>query len=138
MNYAIGCSNELDDKGHCLRGSGSFENDAPCNSEYIIETLSPSAAATADKTRSTDNSLVCNGLKNVCDVPVHKVMFASMHNAQSTAEDGFTIVPDHQKRLELALVFGYRSINIDFGICNGYRCLFEHESRRSYIDHCAD
>ena len=61
--------------------------------------------------------LLCNGHANLCDRAVNDLLFATVHNAASTAADGVLFFPNHQKSLEDALVAGFRGINVDIGIC---------------------
>lgn len=61
----------------------------------------------------------CNGLESICDLPVNKVLFAGVHNAMATREDGFLLLPNHDERLEDALEAGYRAINLDVASCDG-------------------
>uniref|UniRef100_A0A8J9SXM9 Uncharacterized protein n=1 Tax=Phaeodactylum tricornutum TaxID=2850 RepID=A0A8J9SXM9_PHATR len=67
----------------------------------------------------TDPSVCCNGLSTLCDATVDSVMYAALHNAMATSEDGFFLGPNHDYKLEDALKWGYRGINLDIGNCNG-------------------
>jgi hypothetical protein len=60
----------------------------------------------------------CNNSTFLCDRPVNQILFATIHNAASTAADGF-ILPNHQGSILEALKAGYRGINVDIGICRG-------------------
>jgi hypothetical protein len=82
-------------------------------------TETPTAASTGPDDTASSSSAVCNGHKNLCDLPVNSILFATVHNAQSSSEDGFTIAANHQYNLEAALDAGYRGVNLDFGICSG-------------------
>lgn len=62
---------------------------------------------------------LCNGLANLCSVPVNEVLFATTHNAMSTKEDGSPVFYNHDQSLEKALQAGWYGINVDLGICNG-------------------
>lgn len=66
-----------------------------------------------------DTATCCNGLDALCSVPANEVLYASLHNAQATVADGFYIAGNHDKRLEDALVAGFRGINIDIAKCDG-------------------
>lgn len=66
-----------------------------------------------------DQSNCCNGLENTCDLKVTEILYAGLHNAQSTVQDGFFITPNHQYNLLSALDYGYRVINLDIGRCDG-------------------
>ena len=61
----------------------------------------------------------CNGLDTICDLGVDDILYASVHNAMATFEDGFLFGPNHRLRLEGALEAGYRGINLDVCNCNG-------------------
>jgi hypothetical protein len=58
----------------------------------------------------------CNNGTHLCDRRVNEILFATVHNAASTAADGF-ILPNHQGSIMEALQAGYRGINVDIGIC---------------------
>lgn len=60
----------------------------------------------------------CNGLDGLCDLSVKDILYAGIHNAQSTAQDGFYIAPNHQYNVQAALDYGYRALNFDIGLCN--------------------
>jgi hypothetical protein len=60
----------------------------------------------------------CNNGTHLCDRRVNEILFATVHNAASTAVDGF-ILPNHQGSIMEALQAGYRGINVDIGICRG-------------------
>lgn len=61
----------------------------------------------------------CNGLDTICDLGVDDVLYATVHNAMATFEDGFLFGPNHKFKLEDALEAGYRGINLDVCNCNG-------------------
>jgi hypothetical protein len=65
-----------------------------------------------------DGPLSCNNGTHLCDRRVNEILFATVHNAASTAVDGF-ILPNHQGSIMEALQAGYRGINVDIGICRG-------------------
>jgi len=46
-------------------------------------------------------------------------MYATLHNAMATFEDGFLFGPNHQSSLEGALEAGYRGLNLDICNCGG-------------------
>jgi len=60
----------------------------------------------------------CNGLENLCDVPVDEAMWATLHNAYSTDEDFFAAA-NHYSQLQTAVENGWRGINLDIGKCGG-------------------
>eukprot|EP00592_Proboscia_alata_P010521 CAMPEP_0194364172 /NCGR_PEP_ID=MMETSP0174-20130528/12086_1 /TAXON_ID=216777 /ORGANISM="Proboscia alata, Strain PI-D3" /LENGTH=349 /DNA_ID=CAMNT_0039138065 /DNA_START=92 /DNA_END=1141 /DNA_ORIENTATION=- len=58
----------------------------------------------------------CNGLESNCELKVNEILFATMHNAMSTAEDSF-VYPNHQFKMEKALAAGYRGFLLDVCDC---------------------
>lgn len=78
----------------------------------------PTRAPTASPTKHNDGIFRCNGLENLCDQPVNTVLFATLHNAATTTEDGVSWFPNHEFALEGALRAGYRGINFDLGKCD--------------------
>ena len=87
---------------------------------------SPSPAPSANEVEvyefmqceSTDEDC-CNGLDNICDLGVDDIMYATLHNAMASFEDGFLFGPNHRYKLESALEAGYRGINLDVCNCGG-------------------
>lgn len=67
----------------------------------------------------SDKSDCCNGLEGICDLRANEVMYATLHNAMATFEDGFLFGPNHQSSLEGALEAGYRGLNLDICNCGG-------------------
>lgn len=65
----------------------------------------------------------CNGVAETCDRRVSDVMFAGLHNAHSSVEDGFFFLGNHRYSLETALKAGFRAINLDLANCNGQLAL---------------
>jgi hypothetical protein len=61
----------------------------------------------------------CNGVDGICDLGVDDILYATVHNAMATFEDGFLFGPNHRFNLEGALEAGYRGINLDVCNCNG-------------------
>jgi hypothetical protein len=78
-------------------------------------------------TSSSNSSDCCNGLRGLCDLAPDDILFAGIHNAQSSSEDGYYVVPNHQYNVISALDYGYRTLNFDIGICND-QMLFVHGS----------
>ena len=54
----------------------------------------------------------CNGLINTCDLRINEIMFATVHNAMATREDGSFLRPHHEHSLESALEAGFRGIHL--------------------------
>jgi hypothetical protein len=61
----------------------------------------------------------CNGLNGLCNLTLTDILYAGVHNAQSSSEDGFYVAPNHQYHAVSALDYGYRTLNFDVGICDG-------------------
>jgi len=60
----------------------------------------------------------CNGSESNCDLPLDEVTFSMVHNAHSSKADLF-LGYNNNKRLEDALVAGYRGLMLDSCICDG-------------------
>ena len=96
-----------------LGGDGSGESSS---------TATPTAAPNSFQFQkcADPTSNCCNGLDSgMCDLRVDEVMFATSHNANSAAETGFLVSPNHQLSLEDSLPAGYRGINVDVCNCGG-------------------
>jgi hypothetical protein len=106
------------DLAHDL-ANGAFipvEGDAPPPT-YIFNQCSETAIR---------NNNCCNGLETICDLGVDDILYAGIHNSQSTAQDGFYIAPNHQYHFLAALDYGYRALNFDIGVCNEGQYAFVH------------
>eukprot|EP00339_Tiarina_fusa_P018132 CAMPEP_0117031182 /NCGR_PEP_ID=MMETSP0472-20121206/22446_1 /TAXON_ID=693140 ORGANISM="Tiarina fusus, Strain LIS" /NCGR_SAMPLE_ID=MMETSP0472 /ASSEMBLY_ACC=CAM_ASM_000603 /LENGTH=383 /DNA_ID=CAMNT_0004739463 /DNA_START=48 /DNA_END=1199 /DNA_ORIENTATION=+ len=68
---------------------------------------------------SSQDQDCCNGLDSICDLGVDDILYASVHNAMASFEDGFLFGPNHRYNLESALEAGYRGINLDVCNCGG-------------------
>lgn len=68
---------------------------------------------------SSNATLCCNGLENTCDLRINQVMFATVHNAVASKEDGSLLNPSQYLSLESALEAGYRGIHLEVCKCNG-------------------
>jgi hypothetical protein len=79
-----------------------------------IATESPTNAPT------TPGYQACNGYESLCDFPVNNALFATLHNAIASTEDGFVIFPNQALKLETALESGWRGLNFDIGKCSEY------------------
>lgn len=83
-------------------------------------TLAPTQDGTFDFMQCQDPSRnCCNGLDSICDLGVDDILYATVHNAMATSEDGFLFLPNHHFKLEDALEAGYRGINLDVCNCGG-------------------
>jgi uncharacterized protein (DUF779 family) len=81
-----------------------------------------------------NQSNCCNGLESICDLHVDDILYAGIHNSQSTAEDGFYIAPNHQYSSISALDYGYRTLNVDVGVCDGELALVHTVCELGTID----
>ena len=104
--------------------SGSEDSAVPNTVRPITVTTSPPSVSPEfqfmqcdpDNTGQMD---CCNGLEGICDLRADEVMYATLHNAMSTFEDGFLFGPNHKSKLEGALEAGYRGLNLDICNCGG-------------------
>jgi hypothetical protein len=62
----------------------------------------------------------CNGLESLCDVRANLVLYAMLHNAVSSKQDGVTLLANQELQLETALEQGWRGINYDIGKCSEF------------------
>lgn len=67
----------------------------------------------------------CNGLAEICDLPINEVLFATVHNAHSSRED-FFLRPNHRFGLGRALEYGYRALLLDVCSCPPMGLVFCH------------
>jgi len=91
---------------------------SPVQGTTAVPTAAPTAAIPFNRCAS-DAQCCINGLDNICDLGVDKVMYSMVHNAMSSVDDGFFLLPNHVKPLERALEAGYRGINVDLCNCGG-------------------
>lgn len=66
----------------------------------------------------SDQANCCNGLESICELGVDTILYAGIHNAQSTVQEGFFVLPNHQFKAISALDYGFRALNFDIGVCN--------------------
>lgn len=66
-----------------------------------------------------NQSNCCNGIEGLCAFGPDDILFAGIHNAYASAEDGFYVAPNHEYDCVAALDYGYRVINFDVGVCDG-------------------
>jgi hypothetical protein len=66
-----------------------------------------------------DSEDCCNGLDTICDLRADEILYATLHNAMATFEDGFLFGPNHRYKLEGAIQAGYRGLNLDICNCGG-------------------
>jgi len=98
--------------GNTNSSSGMGEDDSP-------PAASPVVAPPTTSAPTVPGFQACNGLENLCGVRVNDMLFATLHNAMSTAEDGTPFFYNHELSLEKALEAGWRGINVDIGKCDG-------------------
>jgi hypothetical protein len=92
-------------------------NPIASNTPTRTNTGSPSVAPTATAT-ATNETLMCNGLANLCTKRANEVLFATLHNGHAAYDSGFTLFPNHGKSLEDAVEAGFRGVNVDVGRCD--------------------
>ena len=97
-----------------LRPSSTL--DMPQNDTVLVGNMTQGSGMNASN--SNDDVLLCNGLANICNVPLPEVLFAMVHNAMASESDGF-ILSNHLLPLEEAVQSGYRGINLDVCSCGG-------------------
>jgi hypothetical protein len=109
----------------------------------VAQTITPNDPATLDPTAFKWNSLCenttasadcCNGVPGLCDLPASGVMFAGVHNAHATVENGWLFAGNHEFSLEKALLYGYRGINVDVGGCDGQLRMIHGNCRLGQLD----
>ena len=94
-------------------GLGKNDDDEKDEPTTTPPTLSPSSPPAFVFDQCGD---CCNGLSSNCELRLDEVMFAGVHNAMATRENGFTLGGNHDFELESALEAGYRALNMD--VCN--------------------
>jgi len=100
----------------------------------IVPTSAPTSATPQYQFIQCDGQKeCCNGLEGICDLRVDEVLFATLHNAMATFEDGFLFGPNHQSPLEDALEVGYRGLNLDICNCGGEIIFCHGESNTSIL-----
>jgi hypothetical protein len=62
----------------------------------------------------------CNGLANLCDIPVNEILFGMVHNSMSSPDAGFIIFANNLNDPYVdALDAGYRGLSLDLCNCGG-------------------
>ena len=106
-------------------GGGSNDNNNNNNTntgspvDNNVATTAPTASPQYQFMQCTDGQPCCNGLSTNCNLRANQVLYATLHNAMATFDDGFIFGPNHQKQLEGAVEAGYRGINLDLCNCGG-------------------
>jgi hypothetical protein len=86
-------------------------------------TPAPTPAFNFQKCTAADANC-CNGLDvGTCQLRADEMLYAYMHNAAATTEDGFRLLPNHEFGLERALRAGYRALELDVGRCGNDNAL---------------
>mmetsp|Transcript_35226 Transcript_35226/g.51743 ORF Transcript_35226/g.51743 Transcript_35226/m.51743 type:complete len:387 (+) Transcript_35226:43-1203(+) len=98
-------------------GTGSTPSDFVFN-QCEIEVAKEERTGTDSSSSLEEFNKCCNGLSSNCDFRVNELMFATIHNAMSTKEDGFFIGANHLYSLEKGLKKGYRGLLLDVCDCS--------------------
>jgi hypothetical protein len=111
-----------------LYASGFFDDDnddagfaevpspnAPVSSAPVPTPTSAPTSAPSQPLAPTPRT--CNGLSNLCDVPVNEILFATAHNANADT-DTVSFFPNQSQSILAGLQAGIRGINVDIGICS--------------------
>lgn len=113
---------QLNEADKSINSDNSNNNAAP-----VARTATPTAAPaviTAAPTLTLAPTVpgyqACNGLESLCDVRANELIYATLHNAVSSAEDGVNFLPNHELQLEKALFAGWRGVNFDVGKCTEF------------------
>ena len=91
---------------------------ASISNETGYESAAIGHNTTTGAANTTSNARLCNGMSNLCDMELNKVMFPLLHNAMATSEDNF-LLANHEGQLENALQAGFRGVNLDICNCGG-------------------
>ena len=69
----------------------------------------------------------CNGLSNLCNMPVNEILYGTVHNAYSSSQAGFWFFPNHDEDpIVASLDFGYRGLQLDLCNCDNGDFVFCH------------
>lgn len=100
---------------------GNADSDVPIGGDGEFQvTGAPTITPTYQFIQCPNNGQACcNGLDTNCNLRANEILYATLHNAMATFEDGFIFGPNHEKRLEGAVEAGYRGINLDICNCGG-------------------
>ena len=80
----------------------------------------PRTATAATTTSITANETTCNGLSNLCQMPVNEILYGTVHNAMSSPQAGFVLFANHNEDpIVAALDAGYRGLQLDLCNCEG-------------------
>ena len=98
-------------------GGGGGPTGSPVDNN--VATAAPTDSPQYQFIQCNDGQPCCNGLDTNCNLRANQVLYATLHNAMATFDDGFIFGPNHQKQLESAVEAGYRGINLDLCNCGG-------------------
>ena len=87
----------------------------------LLSALSTSACSQLSQSKEVVET--CNGLAELCDRPLDRVLFAGTHNAMSSTEDGWNF-PNQEYAFTRQLEDGIRGLNFDTYLWNdeAYLC----------------
>lgn len=97
--------------------SPSFSSDVP--------SVAPTSSPTSTPTTNPSHARVCNGLASNCHRRADEIMYASIHNAMSSQEDGF-LGFNNLRSMEDAMYYGFRGFLLDSCDCGDDGVLFCH------------
>ena len=90
-------------------------------SSYVVDSQSIGCFSPA--------AMHCNGMPNLCDIQVNKVMFGMVHNAMSSTDAGFIFYANHRNDpFNAAFDAGYRAVKLDLCNCED-QLMFCHGGR---------
>jgi hypothetical protein len=112
-NTANGSNNNNGGGGTSSGGGGGSDNLGG------VATAAPTASPQYQFMQCDDNQPCCNGLSSNCNLRANEILYATLHNAMATFDDGFIFGPNHEKQLEESLEVGYRGLNLDLCNCGG-------------------
>jgi Phosphatidylinositol-specific phospholipase C, X domain len=76
----------------------------------------------------------CNGVPGLCGQKANDILFAGVHNAHATVDNGWVFAGNNEHSLDKALLAGYRGINVDVGMCDGQLKMIHGYCRLGMID----
>mmetsp|Transcript_6834 Transcript_6834/g.11907 ORF Transcript_6834/g.11907 Transcript_6834/m.11907 type:complete len:393 (+) Transcript_6834:142-1320(+) len=105
--------------GDGASGSGGGGGDGSGTTTGQDTTSAPVESPGYQFVQCRDGQDCCNGLETICDLQANEVLYATLHNAMATFEDGFLFGPNHRFNLEKAVEAGFRGLNLDLCNCGG-------------------
>lgn len=100
-------------------GGGSGGGSSSSSSSSTSTQSSPLPNYTFNQCSSNNINNCCNGVDTICDLKVNEILIASVHNGQSSVDEGFYLVANQQYKFEIALEAGFRGMKVELGMCNG-------------------